>query len=77
MTSFVCELAKILDIDLSDEEMAIAMHGAAMATLEKAASGELVTDSLTYQQLGTVTAALHWNTNPMIRQAVRVRENGQ
>lgn len=77
-TSFVGELAKILKVDLSDREMAIAVTGAAMAMLEKATSGEPIVDPMTFQQLGAVTAALHWHSSPAMRANVRVRsKDGQ
>jgi len=74
-TSFCRELSQILDLELSESEMAIALEGAARAMLQKAATGTPVIDPFTYRELGIVTAALHWHANPLMKAAVKVKNN--
>lgn len=56
---------------LTSTQTAELLTNAAVSTVEYAAVGNIVNDTLTTEQLGTLLVALQWNLNPMIRQAVR------
>lgn len=56
---------------LNPAQTAELLTRAAVSTVEHAAVGNIVNDTLTTEQLGTLLVALQWNLNPVIRQAVR------
>jgi hypothetical protein len=62
------------DIDISVDDLADIMVHAAELMLQSAIQGRPVTDHLTKEQIGVIMAALMWNYNPMVQQAVRLKQ---
>lgn len=58
---------------LTPYQTAELLTSAAVQTVEHAARGNVVADTLDIKQLGTVLIALQWNINPNIREAVKAR----
>ena len=56
---------------LTPHQTADLITSAAVQTVEHAAAGNTVKDTLNIEQLGTLLVALQWNVNPNIRQAVK------
>lgn len=74
--SYVEALRLVLDdygLEIATKELAAAMSQAATLFLEPAAQGRQVTDHLTREQTGLILAALQWNFNPMVHQAIKAR----
>lgn len=71
--SFINTLNTRLRSELTDKELAELLTQAAYDVLGSAAAGAAVKDDLTKVQTGTIQAALLWNYQPMIRQAVRTK----
>jgi hypothetical protein len=77
---FVTEFSRLLQRapqpqKLEPQALAVLMEVAAANTLASAAHGEPVCDVLSLNQLGAITAALHWNFSPQVRKAVKI--NGE
>jgi len=71
---FISELSKRLKLDISNDELAGHLTQAAQIILFAAASGETIEEGLTYNQAGTIMAALQWNYNPAVRNAVKIQK---
>jgi hypothetical protein len=70
------ELNQHEGVIMTPQDTARMLARAAHQTVQYAAAGHHVIDTMTMEQLGLVLAALQWNINPAIRQAVKVRKNG-
>lgn len=75
---FLTEFSRLLrrapqPAKLEPPALAVLMEIAAANTLAAAAQGDPVEDTMSMNQIGTVTAALHWNFSPQVREAVKLK----